>query len=146
MELGWTETCDNSLNRNTFINCGNVTSLDYCFYDCSMNTFRVFSPDHDDNSVLDDNGLFSPLVNCTGMTLIFSGLSLYGDRFQFRRKSGNYKINGLNYWRIRLAVDNINNLSSPPDISYLGANYSTIGNFNSYFDNLPNISSLSGFA
>ena len=111
-----------------------------------MNTFRVFSPDHDGNSVLDDNGLFSPLVNCTGMTLIFSGLSLYGDRFQFRRKSGNYKINGLNYWRIRLAVDNINNLSSPPDISYLGANYSTIGNFYRYFANLPNISSLSGFA
>nr|DAR23165.1 MAG TPA: hypothetical protein [Caudoviricetes sp.] len=134
------------MNRNTFINCGNVTSLDYCFYDCSMNPFRVFSPDHDSNSVLNDNGLFSPLVNCTGMSLIFDWKPLYGDRFQFRRKSDNYKISNLDYWNISLAVDNVNNLSSPPDISYLGSNYSTIGNFNSYFANLPNILSLSGFA
>lgn len=146
LELGWTETCDNSLNRNTFINCGNVISLKSCFYGCSMNPFRIFSPDHDDNSVLDDNGLFSPLVNCTGMSLIFNGEPLYGDRFQFRRKSDNYKISNLDYWNISLAVDNVNNLSSPPDISYLGSNYSTIGNFNSYFANLPNILSLSRFA
>lgn len=145
IEFGWTDSCDNSLNRNTFVNCGNITNLDYCFYKSTIEPFRIFSPDHDNDSVINDNGLFSPLVNCTNLNWIFDGVQLYGDRFQFRRKSGNYQIDNLDNWKVYMAVNNINSLSSPPDLQYLSQNYETIGNFNGYFLNLPNIDSLNGF-
>lgn len=145
IEFGWTDSCDNSLNRNTFVNCGNITNLDHCFYKSTIEPFRIFSPDHDNDSVINDNGLFSPLVNCTNLNWIFDGVQLYGDRFQFRRKSGNYQIDNLDNWKVYMAVNNINSLSSPPDLQYLSQNYETIGNFNGYFLNLPNIDSLNGF-
>lgn len=145
IKFGWTDSCDNSLNRNTFVNCGNVTSLNCCFYGSVASTFRIFSPDHDSDSVTNDNGLFSPLVNCTNLSYIFSGAQLHGDRFQFRRKSKDYKISNLDNWQVYLAVENVNTLSSPPDTQYLSKNYETVGNFNGYFLNLPNIALLNGF-
>lgn len=146
INFSWTDTCDNSLHRNTFINCAKVTSLDHCFYQCVLGSFRIFSPDHQGEEITNDNGLFSPLVNCTNLSIIFNQASLYSDRFQFRRKSGNYKINNLDYYNIKLMVDDVNKLSTPPNNTYLQSNYQTIGNFNRYFENLPNISSLNSFA
>lgn len=147
--FGWSSTCDNSPNRNMFINCQNVKDLSYCFYRCNFDSaFRLFSPTNDGNSIIEDNGLFSPLVNVTTVYDMFNNHGTYGDRFQFRRKIGNYKLNNFGYWNIALMVDNINDLSSPPSVnsSFITSNYETIGNFNLFFQNLPNVSSLFGFA
>lgn len=145
--FGWTSECDNSPNRNMFINCGNVTSLAYCFYQCTFESaFRLFSPNHNENTITKNNGLFSPLTSVTSLYDMFNNQSTYGDRFQFRRTNDNYKITGFEYWNIKLMVDDINNMESPPDINYLKNNYQTAGNFDLFFQNLSKVKTLYGFA
>lgn len=147
--FGWTAQCDNSPHRKMFINCGKVTSLQYCFYRCKFeSTFRLFSPDHNGENISEDNGLFSPLVNVTSIYDMFNNYPTYGDRFQFRRNNNNnsYKITNFGYWNIALMVDNINNMKSPPDSNYLKNNYQTVGNFDLFFNNLTNVKYLFGFA
>lgn len=147
--FGWSSSCDNSPNRNMFINCKNVSNLSYCFYRCSFaSIFRLFSPTNNGVTVTNDDGLFSPLINVSTVYDMFNNYPTYGDRFQFRRKSGNYQLNNFGYWNIALMVDDINSMSSPPSTSasFLLSNYDTVGNFNLFFQNLPKVSSLFGFA
>lgn len=147
--FGWSSSCDNSPNRNMFVNCKNVTNLSSCFSRCSFSSpFRLFSPTHNSVSVTSDDGLFSPLINVVSIHGMFNNYPTYGDRFQFRRKSGNYQISNFTYWNISLMLDDINSLASPPvfDTTFIAANYDTIGNFNLFFYNLPKVSSINGFA
>lgn len=158
--LSWTSACDNSLNRNTFINCEKVTNLDRCFYG-SAGTIRIFSPTHKPNdagtdyTITEDNGLLSPLVNCTSMRVMFTG-TIYGDRFQFRRKEGNYKISNINYWHLSVLAEGVNDMTYPKNAGSSSENLmvelcnsgelADIGNFKDFFMNLPNLKELRSFA
>lgn len=144
--FGWSSSCDNSPNRNMFINCGEVTNLSMCFYRCKFDSpFRLFSPSNDGNTITEDNGLFSPLINVTSVNDMFNNCSTYGDRFQFRRITGDYKLQNFAYWNIKLMVNDINGMNKPPSVGSFVPD-DTVGNFNLFFSNLPNVQSLYGFA
>ena len=80
--FGWSSSCDNSPNRNMFINCKNVSNLSYCFCRCSFaSIFRLFSPTNNGVTVTNDDGLFSPLINVSTVYDMFNNYPTYGDRF-----------------------------------------------------------------
>lgn len=143
----WTSDADNSPNRNLFINCKNVTNLDSCFRNSTTAGIRLFSPDFEEDSVTNDNGLLSPLINCTNFNRVF-GVNVYIDRFIFRRKSGNYKFTNIGYFFPRMVVDKVSELTYS-DISnlaaYLTTNYSKVGNFGGIFNNTPNLTAMHAF-
>lgn len=143
----WTENADNSPNKNLFINCGNIVNADALFYDSTSAGIRLFSPTfNEEGEVEQDNGLFSPLVNCTNIRLIFGRNIIYTDRFIFRRKSGNYKFTNIGYFRPGLVVDDVNKLPYIADTTtYFKSNYETIGNFGEFFKNTPDIVDMHAF-
>lgn len=146
LDLSWDEDHDNSLHKKTFVNCGSVTSLAWCFRDETSAKIRVFSPSHNsEGSITADDGLFSPLTNCESIDGIFYGQTVYADRFTFRRTSGLYAIYSMQYWTVRLIVDDVNSLTGIPDNEYLIKNYSTLGNLDNYFVNLKDVAALYGF-
>ncbi len=147
--VSWTKNCDNSFNRNMFINCGNVTNLTQCFYRTPLGLFRVFSPSHtSEGEITADDGLFSPLVNCIHVNRIFGDNDFYGDRLQFRRKEGDYKLEDLKYLNIRLLIDDVNSYphDPPEDSGSLFTIYESIGNYNGFFNNLPHVTSVYRFS
>lgn len=150
IDYSWTNTCDNSLNRNMFMNCGKVQNLSYAIPPIK-NPTRYFSPSHNDTEVLEDNGLLSPLVSCTnisgdaGIGGLLGCPSASFDRFLFRRKEGNYKFENINWSYANYLVNNINDLTVPVDADYCIQNYGTIGNFKDFFYNLPKVTGLEGF-
>lgn len=80
----------NSPSRYMFSFCENITSIDGLFYGQAQSSrIKLEVPTVDDNgNVLINNGLFSPLVKCTNMSLALSGFSYITNRHVFRRKAG----------------------------------------------------------
>ena len=155
IEIGWDEDCDNSLHKNTFINCGKITSLSHTFYDTTFKSkSRLFSPSVDsEGTVTANDGLFSPLVSLTNMQRMFSDKLFYADRYLFRRYgTGMYKITNMDRLRFFVLVDDVNGMSKPIDETNLLNNldlldkYNKFGNFKDFFVNLPSVSSLFAFA
>lgn len=150
IDYSWTSTCDNSLNRNMFKNCGKVINLSYAIPPITKPT-RYFSPTHNDIEILADDGLFSPLVSCTSIGGDAGNGGLLGctygsfDRFLFRRKEGNYKLQNMDWSYSNYLVNDVNNLTTPVDEDYCIQNYGTVGNFKDFFNNLPNVVNLNGF-
>lgn len=138
----WNTSVDNSPHRNTFINCANVTDVSNSFRS-TWSSLRIFSPEHDDKVVLKNNGLLSPLINCTNMSAMFYMTTyIHIDRFVFQRNDAPLKIQNISYW------NNIYNLCN--DISEVTYEEALVinndsGNFYKIFDGLPLIS-LNGFA
>lgn len=131
----------NNPHRNTFINCSNVTSLERCFQ-ASTGDIILFSPTHDGDTVLEDNGLFSPLINCTNINILFYDSILYVDRFTFRRKINNYKFEKItHFFKVYNIFENVNDIES---IDNLDQNIA--GNFEDYFAQCPLLKDINGFA
>lgn len=141
-KFNWDENVDNSPHKNTFINCGKVTTISGCFFSICSN-IRIFSPTHSENNVLKDDGLFSPLINCTNISTLFFGGILNIDRFIFRRTTGVYKFSNLSY------LSNINNVTN--DINTLNFANSKIidvnisGNFIDIFKDTTFVTNINGF-
>lgn len=151
IDYSWTNSCDNSLNRKTFINCGNVTNMYYAIPGITKPT-RFFSPTHNSTTVTADDGLFSPLINCTDI----SGDNLNGpgflnasqgvmDRFFFRRANGNYKLQKIQNQVTKWMVDNVNTMQYVPTDADLINYYESWGNFTDFFKNMPDVTDYSGF-
>jgi hypothetical protein len=139
----WTETVDNSPNVRLFKNGANITNLSECFRDGTTKPCKILSPRHNGDDVIEDNGLFSPLINCTNISTIFYGSQVYTDRFVFRRKDGNYKLNNISYFYLNIFNDNVRDLEFEEITNPL--NIDTAGNFKDFFKNLPELKWMHAF-
>jgi hypothetical protein len=91
-----------------------VTNISDFLWGCYYN-IRVFSPEHDANNVLKDNGLFSPLIDTlTNLECWANGFHGVYDRFLFRHSTKKYKIvdfNGFFNNFNSVIVDDVNTVS-----------------------------------
>lgn len=147
--FSWTNTVDNSPNIKLFRNKGSqITSLNSCFRG-DVSTCRIFSPSHNaEGEVTADDGLLSPLVNCTDLSLAFGGANLYTDRFVFRRSSGNYKFKSIGYFYPQILTDNIRNADYSivnNATNYINSHRDVAGNFGQFFINTPEINDMHAF-
>lgn len=141
-------------NRYMFYNCENITSMTNPFYAFALENgtkanIRLYSPSHDANgNITADDGLFSPLVNCTNLDAFLwsytgNDAAFYIDRFVFRRKEGSYKITNLNEFWFRYVVDDINKDKIYIDTMDLAMNYETIlakyGNIGNLFHDMRSL-------
>ena len=133
---------NNNIDSKTFINCGNVTSVSFIF---GYNTNYVYykSPTITNGTVSDDNGLMSPLINATDISGMFYGGTYYCDRFIFRRNSGNYSANTLNFFN-PVACFNTPVNDTESAITQALSNIENCGNLTGFFNNLPNLTSIGG--
>ena len=144
-KFDWTASADNSPHRELFKNCPKLTALNSCFYG-SGKVFRLFSPEHDDESVLNDNGVFSPIRDTvTSISYVFGG-EYYTDRFVLRLSddNANYKLTSIYALSPRLMLNDINSATFEditPSISLI----STYGNLSGFFKNLVNVNDITGF-
>ena len=141
----WTETIDNSPNVKLFKNGANITNLAGCFRDGTTKPCKILSPSHSGDTVTADDGLFSPLINCTNISTIFYGSQVYTDRFVFRRKSGNYKLTDIGYFYPNIFSDNVKTLTFAATTNPLNIDRDTAGNFRDFFVNLPNLTNIHAF-
>jgi hypothetical protein len=90
---------NNPLRRDTFKNCGNVTSTYMLFYNTGV-AGPLFSPTHNGDSITAYDGLFSYLKNVTNINYMFCGTgTVYFDDYLFYKCASNrdLKINQLAY-------------------------------------------------
>lgn len=142
----WDSEVDNSPNVNLFINGENITSLRGCFRN-SVDVCKLISPTHSGEIITKDDGLFSPLVNCTNFGLMFYEGKYFTDRFIFRRKTQenqkNYVATDLSYFYPNILSDNIKSLDFPGTDINIKRN--SAGNFGGFFKNLPNLTNIHAF-
>lgn len=146
--FNWTETVDNSPNRNMFALSTNITSLANCFRQ-SITTetpkIRIFTPTERES--ISTDGLFSSLKLMTELSYIFLGYRIYTDRFIFRLPSDNFSLTTLAGLSIYLFVDNVNDINYS-DLEFNINNSNTLlnsGNISNIFNNLNNVKSLYAF-
>jgi hypothetical protein len=118
-----------------------------CFYGMASppdKYFRIFSPEHNSTQVIANNGLFTPLVNCTDISTMFYDKLYVADRFVFRRDEGNYKLTNISYFKPRLLVDDVNTMTHVDTLnsSLLNNNIEQYGNMSGFFENLSNLSGI----
>lgn len=140
----WTETADNSPNVNLFKNGANITNLSHCFR-YTTRPCKILSPSHSGDTVTADDGLFSPLINCTNILAIFFGTQVYTDRFVFRRNSGDYKLTDIGYFYPNIFNDDVSKLTFAKTTNPLNIDRDTAGNFKDFFKNLPHLTKMHAF-
>lgn len=103
--FGWTD----SPNRYMFSWARNVVSARFTFsYSIDKDFFiKLLSPYAIDGVVVRDNGLFSPLVDLKNMDGMWANDEFVVDRFLFRRRSGNYKIQNINHFFPSAILNNL---------------------------------------
>lgn len=141
IKFSFSEQCDNSPHRKTFVNCGNITTISYIFYSSGSSKFRIYSPSHDAaGNITADDGLFSPLRKTEGITRCF-GAHAAVDRYMLRTTGWQYKIIAMDY-TYGVIVDDVSKLTKYPDDQYILDNIQTIGNLNKFFYDVPNVLNL----
>lgn len=133
----------NQPNRYMFYGCSCISYLCYVF--CVDNTTPTYlcSPTVENEKVIEDNGLYSPLINLTYIYRCFM-YAVYS-KYLFRRKEGKYKIVSF-YESIRRVCDSDEIASSYTNYNnpnYLINNYEKIGNFDGFFDDMPIVENIS---
>lgn len=151
--FNWTSSVDNSPNKYMFYYCGNVTSMTMPFYG-SCGYYRIVSPTRNaSGAITADDGLFSPLTSLTSLNWEADGTYI-SDNYVFRRLSGSYALTSIDYFYPRLLVKNVNAITEYLDvndttslINYLMTdnNYKYCGNLTKFFENTPNVSSITAF-
>lgn len=152
----WTDTVDNSPNRNMLHWATKITTLSACFYsNISTNDnpryIRIFTPDYTGETVTADNGLFSPVIDTlSGVDLMFYSYTLITDRFIFRHSTKNYLINSLDYWWTFQMISNSNtrgyvNINNITSLIGAVSSMNDLGNLTGFFQNLPAISGTMGY-
>ena len=102
-----------------FYGCEKIISLGSYIFIVDSNDVLLYPPETDSQgNILHDNGLFSPLVNLTGIS-VFCSSAAYSNRFIFRRKEGNYNsLKSISHLYICLLDDNINDYKVKPPTAF----------------------------
>lgn len=131
---------NNNPSKRMFEGCSKVTSINSL---CTTEDIFLYGPTNNGESITTDDGIFSPLVNCTSLSQVFYGVCHFS-KWLFRRKSDDYKINSLTWWSCGYITDadNTLNYSDISDIANIITKVNNIGNFSGFFDNLPNLTTL----
>lgn len=131
---------NNNPSKRMFEGCSKVTSIHLL---CSTEDIFLYGPSHNALLATADNGIFSPLINCTSLSAVFSGVCHFS-KWLFRRKSGNYIINNLTSLFGGFITDSDDTLSYSDisDISKIIDKRTNIGNFDGFFNNLPNLNTV----
>lgn len=145
-KFNWSNEVDNSPHVKLFTNGEQITNLHECFRN-SVDVCKLISPTHSGEIITKDDGLFSPLVNCTNFGLMFYGGKYFTDRFIFRRKTQenqeNYVATDLSYFYPNILSDNIKSLEFPG--TNINIKINSAGNFGGFFKNLPNLTNIHAF-
>lgn len=148
---------DNSPSRHLFDNCGGVLSVIDLFR-VTKGTLRLYSPSHENGEVTYDDGLFSPLVNCTRISTMLLGLNYVVDKYLFRR-TGNtqYAIRDLNYFTPTYIIDDVSDITKYPTYQSVISKFTeanirndiagdkTLGDLGGFFKNLGNVTEINRF-
>ena len=131
---------NNNPSRRTFEGCSKVTYINTL---CSTEPIFLYGPSNNGTTVTADDGIYSPLVNCTTLSQVFVG-TCHFSKWLFRRKSGNYKITNLSWTSCGLITDADDTLvySDIADVNILKDKFTNIGNFTGFFTNLPSLNTL----
>lgn len=141
INFSFSEQCDNSPHRKTFVNCAEITSISYMFYSTGSSEFRIYSPSHDEaGNITADDGLFSPLRKAESIERCFGAYAAV-DRYMLRTTGWQYKINTMDY-TYGVIVDDVAKLTKYPDDQYILDNIHTAGNLNKFFYDVPDIRNL----
>lgn len=131
---------NNNPSKRMFEGCSKITAINTL---CSVEPIFLYGPSNNGTSVTVDDGIYSPLVNCTSLSQVFVG-TCHFSKWLLRRKSGNYKINSLTWWSCGFITDSDTTLSYSDisDITKIIAKRNNIGNFSGFFTNLPSLTTL----
>ena len=132
----------------------NVTSLSFIFRSPSGPTKRIYltSPTVVDGIVTVNDGLYSPLVNCSNFSGVFYGYTYLCDRFLFRRSRNNEHYIPDTVLSASMAYFNPTYvLNEPPsDFSWstIVSIYSDVeqntGTLTGFFDNISSLTNITG--
>ena len=131
---------NNNPSKRMFEGCSKITAINTL---CSAEPIFLYGPSNNGTSVTVDDGIYSPLVNCTSLSQVFV-TTCHFSKWLLRRKSGNYKINSLTWWSCGFITDSDTTLSYSDisDITKIIAKRNNIGNFSGFFTNLPSLTTL----
>lgn len=142
---------DNSPNRYMFIRNSNLKSVSSCFMG-GNGQIKLYSPEHTESEVINDNGLFSPMPLITSIDTVFHGYTFCCDRFVFRRKEGKYNgVKTLLLFRPEMIVNDTNNLTLSgfdftfTDIFNADDVLKQFGNLTDIFKDTPSIAQICAF-
>jgi hypothetical protein len=135
----------NSLNRDIFSHCTNVTNMSSLFYDSNLNTI-LYSPKIDNNGNIISNGIFTPCKSLTTINNTFSGKYYMDDKLFYKCNSSDglsdMKITNISSFSPQIIKDS-------NDVNLNNSDESTIINFYGYADSnnlltyLPYLTTLS---
>lgn len=133
----WSDTDNNIMNRFTFYKCSKLTSFMEVF--AGGDTY-ILSPE-DDYPINDDedNGVFSPLVNLTSFTRLFTGGAISFSNKVFYRTIGNYALASMNFQDMTDLTPTDENFSTK---DYAAQHIEELGNFTGFFNNLSKLKNI----
>lgn len=131
---------NNNPSKRTFEGCTKITSINSL---CSTDQILLPSPTNNGTRVTADDGIYSPLVNCTSLSQPWTGVTHFS-KWLYRRKSGNYKITNLSWISCGYIMDADNTLTfdDTTNIQNIISKKDLIGNFTDFFVNLPQLNTI----
>lgn len=153
----------NPPNRYMFSWARNVVSARFTFSFSGTEgiPFKLLSPYVVNGEILKDNGLFSPLTDLKNMEGMWANTPIVVDRYLFRRKTGNYKIQNINHFFPDVILNKLDETTEAaivnkgvvetikdqknkfPSKSVVDIANELYGNLTDFFKNLPNVYSSS---
>lgn len=140
----------NQPNRYMFYGCSMITRFTYTFStieaeDNTANPTFLYSPTIENGVVTADDGLFSPLIKLSSIGYMFKYIVC--SKYLFHRKNGTYPITDITERVIRVYDSDKEGevYSNMKDTSFLMNNYAKIGNYDGFFNYMPNLKSLIAF-
>ena len=153
----------NPPNRYMFSWARNVVSARFTFSFSGTEgiPFKLLSPYVVNGEILKDNGLFSPLTDLKDMEGMWANTPIVIDRYLFRRKTGNYKIQNINHFFPDVILNKLDETTEAaivnkgvvetikdqknkfPSKSVVDIANELYGNLTDFFKNLPNVYSSS---
>ena len=124
----------NQPSRYMFYRCSMITSFNNAFTSSSP-TF-LWSPEEGK-----DNGLFSPLINLTGIGAMFSGSVVFSKNL-FKRTTGTYPLTNFNWQSVSAVCDTDTDFSDYSNFSsdiWKATHAKQTGNLDGFFDYIPNL-------
>lgn len=143
-------TIGNIPNRYMFYKCGWISRMLETFLSSSPLEYEdkgytyLCSPTIREDGTYNNNGLFSPLINCTDFVNVFRDAVI--SKHFFRATNRNYNLTSFSYQSIVRVYDNDSdaaNLDNMKDATYVANNYNKLGNFDDFFKNCPKLNYIS---
>ena len=159
---------NNSPNRYMFSWAKNVVRarFTFSFSGTEGNPFKLLSPYVVNGEILKDNGIFSPLTDLKDMEAMWANTPFVMDRYLFRRKTGDYKIQNINHFFPNMILNRLDETTERDIIESKGGGFTILdtikdqkskfpskstvdianglyGNLTDFFKNLPDVYSSS---